>query len=801
MRRNGRAVRVGMILAMAWSACVPTRHNEAFRGAAGDLCDRQSDCGGGLVCAASGLCAVPGTPGTAPSKAACTADDDCQLGLVCTATGRCAEERRGEPGTPCRGDTDCQDPLVCDHAGACAAPGDPGTAGAGDACRTDEDCGFGLLCGAGSSCRRLPPWPGVACDPEGDRDGPPRLLFEVPRSPVTREFFRLPYPNDARLVDGVRDLSGFPGLEGPAAPADFLGRVVSALVEDERGHGLNPAAIFRFSTALDFETLRFGGPHPTFQFVDITPGSPSRGRRPRARFFATTDRGRYVCPNWLGIRPTEGSPLDPLSTYAVVFRKGIRDAAGRLLEPDADLVAVLAETPPEHPAVRRAWERYEPLRAWLQEEGIPTDSVIGATVFTTGDPLARFARLREAVHAAPAPELTTLTECDAATMSPCEGAAPRTCGAENEGFVELHARIRLPLFQRSTTGAGAGGDDIVLLDGLPRLQRTEAVCAAITVPRDAPPGPVPVVLYAHGIGGHFRSHVVDGVAGRLAALGYAVIGIDGVGHGERAGPDAPTDPAAIAARLYDPGRPAAMRDVVGQGVADLMQLARFARGATLPVAGRTVRFRRDAVAVFGHGFGGEAATLLLALEPGLRGGVLASTGGGMSDVLRLTRAPHPIGVALQAALADPELHGMHPGVTLLQAFLDARDPVNYGPAIPPAPADGAGARPPHVLLVAGAGDAAAPPDTTENLAIALRLERLGAAEAPLDGVAPAASAVVRGNVRLRGAATTRVVRQYAVEPGDDPHRVAFTHPGAVADVEQFFATLLNDPEGIPTVGK
>ncbi|RME25123.1 MAG: tetratricopeptide repeat protein, partial [Deltaproteobacteria bacterium] len=46
----------------------------------------------------------------------------------------------------------CPELTVCNRAGVCAEPGSPGTAGMGDACSSDDDCVAGLGCGADAVC-------------------------------------------------------------------------------------------------------------------------------------------------------------------------------------------------------------------------------------------------------------------------------------------------------------------------------------------------------------------------------------------------------------------------------------------------------------------------------------------------------------------------------------------------------------------------------------------------------------------------------------------------------------------------
>lgn len=783
---------VGPVLAVLVVACSPIRENDAVPAAAGEACSKDAHCGAGLVCAAGGVCSPVGEPGTADAGEACADDDGCRFGLLCNGAGRCARTRGGQAGSVCSGDSGCTTPLVCGHGGRCVSDGEPGTAAQDEACSLPDECRFGLTCTGENVCGPIPRWAGVACGEARD-GGPPRIHFEIPRGRRTADFFRLPYPNDALARSGVVDLEGFPGLENAPEPAELVGRYVSA-VDEARGFGLNPAVIFRFSTNLDYSTLRFGGDRPTFAFVDITPGDEGLGRRPRSRFFATTDRARYICHNWLGIRPSEGSPLEPGHTYAVYFTRGIRDDRGELLDADTDFAALLTDTPPQHPALQQAWDAYAPFRNWLAAEGIPPGDVIGGTVFTTGDPRGvQTARIREAVHAAPVPTVGELTICDGGTDSPCEGGGTRTCGDLNEFFVEVHGRATLPNYLRGVPPYTDWGGDFENHRGQPRLQRQEPVCVAVTVPRGPmPPGGWPVVLYAHDAGGDFRSFVTNGLAARLARLGWAMISVDGVLHGDRFGVGAAPSVDEVLAVLEDPSRPGPYRDLALQAVADLYSMVRLLPDARVPTDGGTARFNAQNVVFFGHGRGGQAGALFLPYEPDVRAAVLAAAGGGMVDLLRLTRSPVSVAAELELALADAELNGMHPALHLMQTWLDPRDPMNFASLLrrPPEGVPGK-----HLFFIYGVDDPVTPPVTMNHLAAAMRLEQAGTPIDTLDAV-PIVPGAVSGNARINGQDFTHVLKQYAPGPGESGHDVAFENRGAIGDLNRFFSDLLEP--GAPT---
>ncbi len=784
-----------LALLLLATGCAPIRDNEALAGKRNDACEADISCGPGLVCAQDGTCQGVGDPGTTELGEACVADDECRFGLLCSGNGRCGTVSLSPEGERCLSDRACESGLVCASDGNCATPGAPGTGALGDACATDGECGFALVCGPESTCAESPRWSGVACT--DSELATPQVLFEVPRGEVPPMFYTLPYPNDIRARAGGLDLAGFPGADVQPQPGEMLGRYLSAVREEGATFGPNNAVIFRFSGAVDFGTLDFGGETPNFLFVDVTPDGETRGRSPRSRFYATGGRDRYICNNWLGIRPSEGTPLNYGNTYAVIFRRGLTDNNGVPLEPSADLAALMGGVPPLHPALLAGWQRYAPLRDWLAESDIPAEDIIGAAVFTVGDPRQRLATVREAVRAAPSPMIADAVACDGGP-SPCAERSCPTAGGETR---EYHARLSLPGLLQGVPPYADWGGDALYQDGLPRVLRTEEVCAVLTTPAgDAPAGGWPVALFAHDLGGEARTAVDSGLAGRLASVGWATLSYDGVLQGARHGGAGLPDAATVAALLDEPARPGLMRDQAVQGAADLFALVRLIEaGVDLPGGGA---LSTERLAFVGHGRGGAFGVPFLAYEPAIEAAVLAGVGGDLVDWLNKRSAPRNLRAELLEAFAERGFNGMHPALHLMQSWLDPRDPVHYGLLLRRPPADVSGK---HLLFVYGADDPITPPSTMNHLALAMRLSQVGEGPVELTAVSRATDdagdplAAVRGNVRIGGADWTQVLKQYAPAADSDGHRVLFDHPTTGADLERFFEGLLDDADGIPTV--
>jgi pimeloyl-ACP methyl ester carboxylesterase len=174
-----------------------------------------------------------------------------------------------------------------------------------------------------------------------------------------------------------------------------------------------------------------------------------------------------------------------------------------------------------------------------------------------------------------------------------------------------------------------GGDIVYADDGLPAIQRTEALRFSFTVPLGPMPAAGwPIVLYAHGTGGDYHTYLGDKTANRLAQQGLAVMSIDQVLHGPRNPGGNPE------LNFFNFTNPLSARNNAIQGAADDFSLLRLALGFSYqrPAEGSRlsypeVRFDASKAYFFGHSQGGATGPPFLAYEPLIEGAVLSGAGG------------------------------------------------------------------------------------------------------------------------------------------------------------------------------
>ena len=784
-----------------------------------DCSDRA--CRAGLVCE-DDVCELSGA---SEAGDACIASGECENGLVCVGQV-CVSAGDGRLGDSCATDQSCQSGLRCALVGFGAQCGQEGSGDLGAACTNSSACLGGLACIAGEcnpAPADLPPFgapsfAGVECDDPSSANV--RAYFEVPgaEEAVEGDFFRLPFPNDVYLVDGSPKLDDFPTPGSELLGVDPVRIYLDRIEAQHNGWGTEPKVIFRFSGPIDHTTFTSdeAKQEGRVRFVDVTMGISEAERDPDAGWsvYYTTGRSNYVCHNWFGVSRPLGAPLRAGHTYAVILTTGGRDSDGNVIRRSDNLTALLGASEPSDPVLAEAHAAYLPLRNYLQSDNgnssgrlnIDGSQVLNASVITVHDHQATMRELAEAVLGEETPVASDWVLCDEGVESPCPDAeGDRACGAGTADYDEYHALVGLPVFQQGDAPYLSEGGAIDTSGAV----ETEQVCLSLTVPTSAAPAAGwPLVIFAHGTGGSFRSHVRDEVAGSLARAEepFAVLGIDQVQHGpRRAGSD--ESPENLFFNFLNPD--AALGNPL-QGAADQLSLLRWAQTLALTAdetGGDAIGIDATKLVFFGHSQGSTHGSLMLPFAA-VPGAVLSGNGAGLRYSLLAKTQPVNIAQALPFVLADATATGAlnmgewHPALGMLQQWLDAGDPYNFAELAGMRPESGQS--PHHIFQTYGIDDSYSPPETLFAYALAARADN-----APLpDGVEPDTANQnsrlspeadpVSGNRSVGGMDITLAMRQYEAPAGSDGHFVVFDVAEANGDAVQFLEALAAGE--IPSVG-
>jgi hypothetical protein len=668
---------------------------------------------------------------------------------------------------------------------------------------TTLSCGLSVLASLLLGC-------GSTEDPSGEHAAVgPRSIYVVPASLEELHdegFFDHPWPSDLRLEDGS---PRFEGYYNPRA-VPLLDEYITTMKGQLDGFSPVAAGYVRFSTALDPATLPVDPPSAlepdaSVQLLDVDPTSDELGQRKLISLRFDADERVYIRDNTLSFMPVLGSPLRPRTRYALVVTDGVRSTAGEAILPSAALSEVLGVASSTRSETASAREALAPTLAELERAGIDKTRIVQLAVFTTTDPAAELFAARDDLRAnVPAP-----------TLRPDGLALHQTTADFDEYTGEYgpspnYQEGKLPFKQYGDGGA------FKHKDGHPTVVDLFDARFSLTVPRAAscpmPSGGYPIVLYAHGTGGDYRSYVRDGTAGALARRCLASMGVDQIFHGTRPGADA----ASVELLFFNFQNIAAARYNGRQSALDEVQRARLftESGARVPASvsttGADLLFDGTKLMFFGHSQGGLNGPLYLAADDSARGGVLSGSSSLIQITLLEKTKPSPSVAALVKTVflalngdEGDELSVFHPALSLAQTIVDPVDPVHYARYDQRSPRPGFAAKSIYMtegINPDGTGDSYAPPHGIEVQALAMGLPLMLPAVRPIaegawGGPAPVAipKAGLSGNL---GAGTASgVLAQWAVPPGEDGHFVIFDVPAARDQAAGFLRNLADDPKG------
>ena len=757
----------------------------------GANCTSDANCRTGLTCSA--MAHTCQAAGNRPTGGACTLTAECMAGQVCTVDGVCAARGAVPAGGKCLLESECGPGLLCDFQGLSGTCTAVGTGDLGAACSKASDCMGGLICSLGKcqTFETIEPWQGAVCPPPPATAGA-RVIFDVPQPGDTSEdFYRLPYPNDIRKSGGKLSLAGHPRPGARYLPFDPVQSYIDLAEQDLTGFGTNPTIYFRFTTNPTAVSAQMPG---VVSLVNVTATSPEYGMTreilpPEVR----TGKGFYVCAPYLIVHPVWGNPLRPGETYAAVIRQGLTDDTGAAFQRDDDFGMLLTPTVTST-GLGAAWAAYAPFRQWIGDKHVDASLILAAAVFTTQKVEDPITGLRKAVREGAAPAVKGMVKCgDPGAKSPCDDGKSgadhlRGCIGDSPAYDEYQGTVSIPVFQAGTkpylTAADGGGiafDD----SGKGMAAASEDVCFTLTVPKgSAPGGGWPIVVYAHGTGGSYRSVVENGLAEDYAkdsAAPMATLGYDGALHANRRG-GSERSPDEL---VYNFVNARGARDTTLQAAADLFVLARALESNAF--TGVTVNPAR--LMVYGHSQGGNAAALAVPYEPLFGASVMSGTGGTLSFSLLAKKKPVDIAAGVPLLLGDPKVDEFHPVLNLLQMYFDRSDGVNFGRRLFKEPPAGVNAH--SVLHIYGTEDTYAPVRTQQTYALSAGFPVL--APAVDDFKLMPVTAPVKGNA----GGVTAVEAQF-VPMGYDGHFVSTENMTARRLIQQMLGTFARD--GLPTVG-
>jgi len=337
-------------------------------------------------------------------------------------------------------------------------------------------------------------------------------VFDLPREGEAHAFFDLPWPNDLYVDEsGFIDVRQFPNPARNPTLADYIEAISTRL----RGWGTNGAAYLRFEASVDEgslpltpeETLAEGA---SVFLIDVDPDSPTRGQRHPGVVVYRDEATVYWPDHCVAIRPVYGMPLAGGRTYAAVVTRDVTAADGGRFTRSRDFAALVDGG--GGAVVEAGRDIYGPALDVIEESGVPREHVLSLAVFTTHDPTAELVTIRDwMIDSYPVPE-------------PVEG--DWAWVEDADGYTHVEGRYGpVPMFQSGDPPYDAeGSGEIRFEGGEPVVSQEVDVRFTMSIPTTPmPAGGYPVVLYAHGTGGDWKTFIRNDVATDLAAEGYATV--------------------------------------------------------------------------------------------------------------------------------------------------------------------------------------------------------------------------------------------------------------------------------------
>jgi hypothetical protein len=559
------------------------------------------------------------------------------------------------------------------------------------------------------------------------------------------EFYETPFPTELRRNDdGTVRLDDFPnpyappGEEPDSQASSVIELFLSAGTQNMDGFGTNSGVYFQFDGWVDSASLPASVPESvSFEaavyLVNVDPQSPGYNTFVPIETYFYEDIGKYHPPLLLAMVPVQGYVLRPLTTYAAVVTRKVKDASGDPLGVPQYFAEILQGIAPDAPLGEKALATYTPLLDWIEEQGIDSEQIAAATVYKTRDPISEMVAIVEADQAMATPELVDLPSLN---VDDCSSGCAFYDNCYDDDFYHygefylVEGEFELPNWQQGTAPFADDGGNIDFVDGVPQQNGSMTVKFALAVPKgQMPAAGFPIIQYMHGSGGD-RSSGLYTTDDTTIPRGFAVGGIDAPLHGMRGCDDS-------GVLFYNFLNPHAFRDNIRQAVSDSVVFNRFLLNleldaglfADVDASAATdgkIRFDDDNLYLHSHSQGSTMSPIVLALDKKVKAGILSGAGSSMILVLLTKTLPINIPAIVGAAInlkAGEQLSIYSPVLNMIQAMGEAADSLNFSRYVLHEPLEGFPAK--QVYQPVGIVDHYVDPQQQHALATALGIDVTG----------------------------------------------------------------------------
>lgn len=312
---------------------------------------------------------------------------------------------------------------------------------------------------------------------------------------IKTQFYANGFPTDLRVDDqGDVYLDDF-----PRQYHYLTRRYLQAVKNVGKGYHTVMPIYLPFSRTIDLDAmsdwdLDYASDEAPIQLIDVDPDSNEYGRRFPLSLSMTKMDDQYRPSNLLQVYPTMGVTLRPDTTYAVIVTDQTPLSDINYWQQDEQLAAALGLETDGVNLSERVAKVYEPLKDFLEYEQIDPEQIVGATVWTTGNPIAQFNKGGELV----AKRAEQMTELPVTNIENLKN-FPEYCIVRADVEVPGYQKGKVPFY---TKGGEIEWDE----EGAPIVQYTRTTEFVVTIPKDIemPENGYPLLSYVHGAAGIAR---------------------------------------------------------------------------------------------------------------------------------------------------------------------------------------------------------------------------------------------------------------------------------------------------------
>jgi hypothetical protein len=627
------------------------------------------------------------------------------------------------------------------------------------------------------------------CPPAAPERAP--VTFNFPTTKNGEAFLDTPWPSDVMVhKDGTLNLRRFPNPFNSQTLEEFLGIFGTA-----PGWSRNSTLAFKVDGGVDEDTLPKTPADSIKDDASMFLIELETQRRLPLEWKTYPEGTSFYPPGTVAVNPLVGVVAH--GPYALVVTSAAHRKDGVPLGPSDDLKLLLTCGTIDEGAIDSKDVDCAPYQKLVTDLGKDVVDVALVQKVTPQDTLPQFLSGYAAARAY-TPVISNVT------ARPDVAADP---------YRIYDGTIRLAHFQRGrapydTFDGTSGGFDYSgpeLVDGAgasPVVTDEEDVAFLITIPKNRarPPEGWPVVINGHGTGGDLESglgRTPGSEAFHITSAGAAMLAISEPLHNGRDGYREGQENALT----FNFFNPLAGRDNWRQSALEKVQLVTAVADLDFTNAdGAVETFNENQIGYFGHSQGGIVGGQFVPMETRIRGALLSGAGAGFAtSMVEKTDPPPAIADILRLVLSmpdDEEIDLFHPVPAVLQTFVDAADPLNYGAYWQETQKTQAR----HLLVTSGLKDTFTPKRNHAALAAAFGIPLADPVAEPLIanellGIDDVGGESIDGNLSAdNGDKETVGMVQFA----DQGHFAVFNDPNGQRMFSEFFTSLFG-LSGVPHV--